>query len=184
MWHVNNAIVTTDWRGDPVNLPENGLIGVMYEDQVIQTYPFVVQNSTNWVYAGTGFTDGTSVPGIVGYEYDKVWNNGATPPGLITLSNSPVVGLQVGKSISNASYVYRVKRCQGVRWRHDPMELGTGEYSEQHLHQRWYTADDDEYPEQFHHWRGTVGEYQSFEREFWQPKYWHNQCRTDGQVIQ
>ena len=103
MWHVNDAIVTTTWRSAPVNLPENGLIGVMFEDQVIQTYPFVVKNSTNWVYAGTGFTDGTSIPGIVGYEYDKVWSNGATPPGLTTLSNSPVVGGQVGSSISNAT---------------------------------------------------------------------------------
>ncbi|HLJ33130.1 MAG TPA: N,N-dimethylformamidase beta subunit family domain-containing protein [Ktedonobacteraceae bacterium] len=103
MWNVNNAIVTTNWRAAPVNLPENGLIGVMYEDQVNQSYPFVVKNSTNWVYAGTGFVDGSSIPGIVGYEYDKVWNNGATPPGLTTLSNSPVVGAQVGSSVSNAT---------------------------------------------------------------------------------
>ncbi|MEO8972891.1 MAG: N,N-dimethylformamidase beta subunit family domain-containing protein [Ktedonobacteraceae bacterium] len=103
MWHVNNAIVTTNWRAAPVNLPENGLIGVMYEDQVNQSYPFVVKNSTNWVYAGTGFVDGSSVPGIVGYEYDKVWNNGATPPGLTMLSNSPVVGTEAGNSFSNAT---------------------------------------------------------------------------------
>jgi len=103
MLNVNNAIVTTVWRGAPVNNPENGLIGVMYEDQVNQSYPYIVQNSSNWVYAGTGFSDGTSVPGIVGYEYDRVWNNGATPAGLRTLSTSPVVGGQVGSSYSNSS---------------------------------------------------------------------------------
>lgn len=103
MWNVNNAIVTTNWRADPVNLPENGLIGVMFEDQDNQSYPYVVQNSANWVYAGTGFSDGSSVPGVVGYEYDKVWNNGASPAGLTVLSNSPVVGAEVGNSYSNST---------------------------------------------------------------------------------
>ena len=104
-WNVNNAIVTTRWRDDPVNRPENGLIGVMYQDQVNSNYAYVVQNSANWVYAGTGFVDGSSVPGIVGYEYDKVWNNGASPPGLTVLSNSPVVGCceQSGSSHANST---------------------------------------------------------------------------------
>jgi N,N-dimethylformamidase beta subunit-like protein/HYDIN/CFA65/VesB family protein/centrosomal CEP192-like protein len=104
-WNVNNAIVTTRWRDDPVNLPENGLIGVMYQDQVDKDYAYVVQNASSWVYAGTGFINGTSIPGIVGYEYDKVWNNGQTPPGLTVLSNSPVVGCceGSGNSFSNSS---------------------------------------------------------------------------------
>jgi hypothetical protein len=103
MWNVNNAIVTTRWRDDPVNLPENGLIGVMYQDQVQQSYAYVVQNASNWVYAGTGFVNGSSVPGIVGYEYDKVWNNGATPAGLTILSNSHVVGCCEGSGNSDSN---------------------------------------------------------------------------------
>ncbi len=90
-WGVNNAIVTDNWRSPVVNQPENAVIGVMYDGQVPNNnYPFVVQNASNWVYAGTGFTNGTSLPGIVGYEFDKVWNNGYSPAGLTTLSNSPV----------------------------------------------------------------------------------------------
>ncbi len=105
MWNVNNPIVTARWRDNPVNLPENALIGVMYQDQVNQNYAYVVQNASNWVYAGTGFVNGSSVPGIVGYEYDKVWNNGSTPAGLTVLSNSPVVGCceGSGSSVSNSS---------------------------------------------------------------------------------
>ncbi len=109
MWNVNNAIVTGYWRSAPVNMPENAVSGVMFEDQVNQSYPFVVQNAANWVYAGTGFKDGSSVPGIVGYEYDKVFNNGASPAGLTILGNSPVVGVSdedsaaVGGSFSNAT---------------------------------------------------------------------------------
>ena len=104
-WNLNNSIVTTNWRSDPVNLPENSFIGVMYQDQVNKDYAYVVQNASNWIYAGTGFTNGTSVPGIVGYEYDKVWNNGFSPPGETVLSNSPVVGCceGSGNSFSNST---------------------------------------------------------------------------------
>src|SRR6266704_3326685 len=104
-WHVNDAVVTTNWRADPVNKPENALIGVMFEDQTKneQSYPFVVQNASNWVYAGTGFVNGSSVPGIVGYEYDKVFNNGLTPAGITILGNSPLAGETAGNSFSNAT---------------------------------------------------------------------------------
>ncbi len=102
-WNVNNSVVTTRWRQAPVNRPENGLIGVMYEDQVQQNYSYVVQNASNWIYAGTGFVNGTRISGIVGYEYDKVWNNGASPPGLTILSSSPVVGCCEGSGASTAN---------------------------------------------------------------------------------
>ncbi len=105
MWGVNNAVVTTNWRADPVNKPENAVMGVMFEDQTLheQSYPFVVQNASNWVYAGTGFVNGSSVPGIVGYEYDKVFSNGLTPAGITILGNSPLAGETAGNSVSNAT---------------------------------------------------------------------------------
>src|SRR6266545_4424507 len=89
----------------PVNLPENSFIGVMYQDQVNSNYAYVVKNAGNWIYAGTGFVEGSKVPGIVGYEYDKVWNNGFSPPGLTVVSNSPVVGCceGSGSSVSNST---------------------------------------------------------------------------------
>ena len=105
MYGVNNAIVTSRWRDAPVSQPENAVIGVMYQDQVQRNYDYVVQNAGNWIYAGTGFAEGTHVPGIVGYEYDKVWSNGFSPPGLTVLSNSPVVGCceGSGNSFSNST---------------------------------------------------------------------------------
>ena len=102
-WNVNNAIVTTTWRAAPVNNPENAVIGTMFEDQIYQDYPLVVQDASSWVFAGTGFVNGTSVPGIVGYEYDKVFNNGATPAGLTTIGHSPVVGANGEHSFSDAT---------------------------------------------------------------------------------
>lgn len=73
--------------------PENQLIGIMYDSFINSTVgqAYVVTNSDHWVYAGTGFSNGTSVPGIVGYEWDKRYSNGLEPGGLVQLSNSLVV---------------------------------------------------------------------------------------------
>ena len=66
--------------------------------------PFVVENSNHWVYTGTGFVNGTSVPGIVGYEFDKRnTTNGLEPAGLVELSSSPVNIEGGGTSTSNAT---------------------------------------------------------------------------------
>jgi hypothetical protein len=102
-WGVNNSLVTSRWRDDPVNLPENSFIGVMYLDQTNTDRAYVVQNASSWIYAGTGFTNGSTVPGIVGYEYDAVNNNGFSPPGLTVLSKSPVTGCCEGTGSSFAN---------------------------------------------------------------------------------
>src|SRR5258708_8792488 len=106
MWNVNNSIVTTNWRDPTVNLPENAILGVMYEQQVDNNYAYVVSGASSWVFANTGFVNGSSVPGIVGYEYDKVWNNGLTPANLTVLSNSPVHGCCGGFSSFSNSTLY------------------------------------------------------------------------------
>ncbi|MEO7003624.1 MAG: N,N-dimethylformamidase beta subunit family domain-containing protein [Ktedonobacterales bacterium] len=92
-WNVNNAVVTTHWRDDPVDKPENALMGVMFMDQNKSVErPYIVTDASSWVFAKTGFVNGSSIPGIVGYEYDAVFNNGASPAGLTVLSVSPVDG--------------------------------------------------------------------------------------------
>ena len=85
-------LTTVLWRDSPVNQPENALLGVMFQDAMGygDNAPWVVQNSSNWVYAGTGLNDGDQIPLMVGYEFDRVWNNGLTPANLVTLSDSPV----------------------------------------------------------------------------------------------
>ena len=123
MYGVNNSIVTTLWRDPVVNKPENGLLGVMYIDQMKNTErPYVVTNPSNWVFANTGFVNGSSVPGIVGYEYDAIFNNGFSPAGLTKLSDSPVDGMN---GVSNAnSTIYtaasgaRVFAAGTIEWSH------------------------------------------------------------------
>src|SRR5207248_2547561 len=62
---------TGRFRDDSINRPEEELVGTMYEEQVLFGHAWVVQNASTFVYEGTGFHDGDSVPGLVGYEYDR-----------------------------------------------------------------------------------------------------------------
>jgi hypothetical protein len=86
------ALATVRFRDVPVNQPENALLGVMWTgDAPFGTrYPWVVRNAAHWVYAGTGLRNGDQIPALVGYEWDRVFDNGRTPGGLWLLSDSPV----------------------------------------------------------------------------------------------
>jgi Domain of unknown function (DUF4347)/Domain of unknown function (DUF4082) len=89
---LDNSQATTRFRSAQVNRPENALLGVMYTGQtsdVTGGFDFVVSNAADPYYAGTGLTNGDKIPGLVGYEWDGVVNNGLTPAGLVVLSSSP-----------------------------------------------------------------------------------------------
>ncbi len=105
MSQTNPSLTTTLWRNAPVNMPENALLGEMYESQFNWgvTFPWVVTNANHWIYNGTGLNNGDSIPGVVGYEYDKIWNNGLTPSGLVALSSSPVTDVYGNNSTANGS---------------------------------------------------------------------------------
>lgn len=92
---VQGPTTTVNWRSAPVNRPEQTLMGVQFTSAVGwgNTVPYVVINSSNWAYANTGFRDGDSVPGIVGYEMDRYMSDYAAPTASGTswtlLSKSP-----------------------------------------------------------------------------------------------
>ena len=91
---VQGPLTTGHFRDPPVNRPENGLIGVMSDgsDNVSNGAPsdWVVTNANHWVYAGTGLTDGATIPSMIYYEWDGLVNNGATPAGTTVLASSVV----------------------------------------------------------------------------------------------
>lgn len=69
-------LTTVQWRQDPVNMPENEILGAMYQDLLTgPNLPWIVQNANHFIYNGTGLQNGDSIPDLVGYEYDKVFNN-------------------------------------------------------------------------------------------------------------
>ena len=86
------ALSTVRFRETPLNRPENGLLGSMYEGdfQFGLSVPWTVTNASHFIYANTGLTNGAQIAGLVGYEWDRVFNNGFSPAGLTVLSDSPI----------------------------------------------------------------------------------------------
>jgi hypothetical protein len=93
---VKDSNATMRWRDAPVSRPEQQVMGGMTTGQLPDGVPpaaYVVTNSSNWIYAGTGLHDGDKIPGVVGYEADR-YINGQTAPTVaantyFTLSSSP-----------------------------------------------------------------------------------------------
>lgn len=84
----NNNRITTLWRNAPVNRPEAALLGVQFITYPVDA-PIVIDDVTSapWVFAETGLVNGSSLPGLLGYEVDAM--NEFTPAGTIRLGNSP-----------------------------------------------------------------------------------------------
>src|SRR5438552_2696227 len=106
------ALKTVNWRDPPLNRPEQTLMGVQYTAEVpynSQTggwASYVVTNSGNWVYAGTGFKDGDTVPGIDGYEADRLFSQYPPPnaaSGTYTPLSSSPLGTGGPSDYSNSS---------------------------------------------------------------------------------
>jgi hypothetical protein len=91
---VQGPTTTGHFRDPIVNRPENSLIGVMSDGSDNAALPpggdWVVTNANHWIYAGTGLSNGGSIPDIIYYEWDGLVNNGATPAGTTVLASSVV----------------------------------------------------------------------------------------------
>ncbi|WP_392479074.1 N,N-dimethylformamidase beta subunit family domain-containing protein [Nostoc sp. C110] len=89
---------TNKFRSFQNQRPENALLGVMYGSDTTNLYGgfnFVVTNSSDFYYANTGLQNGDQLNLLMGYEWDFIVNNGSTPPGLVTLSESVVTPASV-----------------------------------------------------------------------------------------
>lgn len=99
----DNTVVTSQWRDPIINRPENSLTGVMFSNLTHAQAGFawtVASDSTSPLLANTGLLPGHSYGcGIVGYEWDRVWNlpndpaayKAATPKNIQILSSSRVI---------------------------------------------------------------------------------------------
>jgi hypothetical protein len=108
---VQGSTTTVQWRDPLLNRPEQALMGVQFSDENgSQNFPYVVTNSSSWVYGNTNFTDGSSVPGIVGYEWDRYDSNYPSPPavaGSWTLLGNSATVTDVGSADSSNSSIYQ-----------------------------------------------------------------------------
>lgn len=107
LYGKDNAHVTVEWRQAPLNRPENALVGVMYAGWTIppKGWGWFSPSTSSSLFAGTGLRVNTQYGcNDVGYEWDRVYNNGKTPPGLQVLGNSPTQAEEGYASQSETTY--------------------------------------------------------------------------------
>jgi hypothetical protein len=103
MYGKDNALVTSDWREPPNPDPESSLIGTLYESNPTNA-DFVVATPDAWMFAGTGVQKGTSFPGLVGIEYDRVNPDSPIERPIQVLSHSPLTCRGVNSYSDSAYY--------------------------------------------------------------------------------
>ena len=84
-------------------MPEEQLLGVMYIDSQIDG-DIVIANPSHWVFARTGLRAGDRLPGLLGYEVDRIFGNG--PPGVELLARSPYVRDDTGETGHSDMTIY------------------------------------------------------------------------------
>lgn len=105
---VKGPTGTAQFRGPAVGRPEQALVGLQYTAHVQndgRDAMFVVLNSSNWVWAGTGLTDEAQVPGILGYETDRQMTEFPSPASTnyTLLSRSPIIDTSGRADYANTS---------------------------------------------------------------------------------
>jgi hypothetical protein len=90
LYGVDNTEVTADWRLGPDPRPESDLLGAMYSVCNPARASLTVVDASNWVFAGTGLSDGGTIPGLVDMEYDRVFPDAPTPADIQILAHSPL----------------------------------------------------------------------------------------------
>ena len=96
--------ITNTWRHAPLNMPEESLVGVMYIESQVDG-DIVVTNPGHWVFAGTGLRAGDRLPGLLGYEVDRI--HGFGHPGVELLARSPFNRTDDGKAGHSDMTMYR-----------------------------------------------------------------------------
>ena len=102
----NTPLATIRFRDSPHAAPEDALIGQMYDLWTnLDAFPLVVGDARHWIYRGTGLHDGDTLSHLVGYEWDHVQNDRASPSVEIAATSS--VFSQVGVTgVSNVTVYY------------------------------------------------------------------------------
>ncbi len=88
--NINSREVTVRFRDEPLYAPERGLIGQQYHGIASATAPLVLADGASPYLEGTTLAPGTSLPGLVGGEYDQIDPGGARPDNAEILASSTV----------------------------------------------------------------------------------------------
>ena len=105
MYGHDNALVTSDWREPPNPDPESSLTATLYESNPASA-AYVVTSGDSWLFAGTGARQGTSFPGLVGIEYDRVNPGSRVERPIEVMSHSPLTCRGIHSYADSAYYTH------------------------------------------------------------------------------
>jgi hypothetical protein len=105
LYGKDNALVTNDYREPPDPDPESSLTGTLYESNPTNA-DYVVASPDSWIFAGTGVRKGSSFPGLVGIEYDRVNPDSKVERPIQVLSHSPLSCRGVNSYSDSAYYTH------------------------------------------------------------------------------
>jgi len=105
LYGKDDALVTNDFREPPDPDPESSMTGTLYESNPTNAH-YVVASPGSWLFAGTGAAKGTSFPGIVGIEYDRVNPDSPVERPIEVLSHSPLTCRGVNSYSDSAYYTH------------------------------------------------------------------------------
>ncbi|MDA8278358.1 MAG: hypothetical protein M0Z45_09235 [Actinomycetota bacterium] len=90
LYGKNNALVTTNWPSPPDPQDESSLTGLQYQCNPVNA-PMVVVNPNSWIFAGTLARFGTTIPHLIGSEFDQYLPYAPHPSNVEILSHSPLL---------------------------------------------------------------------------------------------
>ena len=99
---ARTAQQTGRFRDDPINRPEEALVGTMYESWMLFGTPWTALDVSHPMYEGTGLRPGDSIPQLVGYEYDRTFDLD-TPGPVTVLARSPLIDAEGKPGYSEAT---------------------------------------------------------------------------------
>jgi hypothetical protein len=95
----NDHRITATWRN--LNYPEDALLGVMSEYGPVDA-DIIIEDASHWVCAGTGLRNGDDLPGLAGYEVDRMFSN--APAGTARIAHSPYLAGNVTQYSDMTAY--------------------------------------------------------------------------------
>lgn len=112
---INKALATgVSWATDPVPWYESKMIGIMYQAfQPDGSSPaaMVVKDAGSWIFKETGLKNNSTIPGVVGSEFDA-YEPSEAPKNVNILAHSPINAV-LGPLHSDMSY-YSISQGGGV----------------------------------------------------------------------
>jgi hypothetical protein len=85
-----NQVTGNTWSSPPTSWSEIPFVGENYSGYLTgtNTVPFVVYDSSAWIFKGTGLTDGSQIPGVIASDIDH--QSPGEPANLQVLGHSPI----------------------------------------------------------------------------------------------